>query len=197
MLGIEVNPYAAELARVTIWIGELQWMIENGFPGAKNPILKPLDHIQCRDAILNEDGSEPSWPDVDVIVGNPPFLGDRFHLRELGEEYTGKLRAAYRGRVAGRADLVTYWFKKAIELLLKGKITRFGLVGTKSIAKGASRGPLDDLVDSEMGVIDHAWTNEPWVNEGAAVRVAIVCGSERRNASPMLLNGQPTTGIVG
>ena len=38
VLGIEVNPYAAELARVTIWIGELQWMLENGFSAAKNPI---------------------------------------------------------------------------------------------------------------------------------------------------------------
>ena len=57
VLGIEVNPYAAELARVTIWIGELQWMLENGFAAAKNPILKPLDQIECRDAILNEDGT--------------------------------------------------------------------------------------------------------------------------------------------
>ena len=81
VLGIEVNPYAAELACVTIWIGELQWMIENGFGASKNPILKPMDQIECRDAILNGDGTEPEWPTVDVIVGNPPFLGDRFHLR--------------------------------------------------------------------------------------------------------------------
>ena len=29
--GIEINPYAAELARVTVWIGEIQWMRRNGF----------------------------------------------------------------------------------------------------------------------------------------------------------------------
>jgi hypothetical protein len=31
VLGIEINPYAAELARVTVWIGEIQWMRRNGF----------------------------------------------------------------------------------------------------------------------------------------------------------------------
>ena len=46
--GIELNPYAAELARVSVWIGEIQWMRRNGFAEARNPILKPLDTIECR-----------------------------------------------------------------------------------------------------------------------------------------------------
>ena len=50
--GIEINPYAAELARVSVWIGEIQWMRRNGFDEARNPILKPLDTIECHDAIL-------------------------------------------------------------------------------------------------------------------------------------------------
>jgi hypothetical protein len=37
----EINPYAAELARVTVWIGEIQWMRRNGFDVGRNPILKP------------------------------------------------------------------------------------------------------------------------------------------------------------
>jgi hypothetical protein len=60
VLGIEVNPYAAELARVTVWIGEIQWMLNHGFSLAKNPILKPLDNIAQRDAILNETGPSRS-----------------------------------------------------------------------------------------------------------------------------------------
>src|SRR5712671_4838868 len=75
--GIEINPYAAELARVTVWIGEIQWMRRNGFDVGRNPILKPLDTIECRDAILNEDGTEAQWPEADVVIGNPPFLGVR------------------------------------------------------------------------------------------------------------------------
>ena len=49
--GIETNPYAAEMARVSVWIGEIQWMRRNGFGEARDPILKPLDTIECRDAI--------------------------------------------------------------------------------------------------------------------------------------------------
>ena len=41
--GIEINPYAAELARVSVWIGEIQWMRRNGFNVLPNPILQPLD----------------------------------------------------------------------------------------------------------------------------------------------------------
>ena len=56
--GIEINPYAAELARVTVWIGEIQWMRRNGFEVSREPILRSLDTIECRDALVNPDGSE-------------------------------------------------------------------------------------------------------------------------------------------
>ena len=49
--GIEINPFAAELARVSVWIGEIQWMREHGFDASRNPILKPLqDHRMPRRA---------------------------------------------------------------------------------------------------------------------------------------------------
>ena len=73
--GVEINAYAAELARVSVWIGEIQWMRRNGFSNSTNPILDPLDTIECRDAVLAPDGSEPDWPQADVVIGNPPFLG--------------------------------------------------------------------------------------------------------------------------
>ena len=85
--GIEVNPYAAELARVSVWIGEIQWMRRNGFAEARNPILKPLDTIECRDAILTADNTEPEWPAADVVIGNPPFLGGKLLITHLGEDY--------------------------------------------------------------------------------------------------------------
>ena len=49
----------------------------NGFDASRNPILKPLETIECRDAILNADGTEAEWPEADVVVGNPPFLGGK------------------------------------------------------------------------------------------------------------------------
>ena len=57
VLGIEVNPYAAELARVVVWIGEIQWMLNNGFAYLRDPILRPLENIGCCDAVL--DLSDP------------------------------------------------------------------------------------------------------------------------------------------
>ena len=75
--GIEINPYAAELARVSVWVGEIQWMRRNGFAEARDPILKPLDTIECRDAILTPENTDPEWPAADVVIGNPPFLGGK------------------------------------------------------------------------------------------------------------------------
>ena len=77
VLGIEINPYAAELARVTIWIGQIQWMLSHGWGLSKNPILMPLDRINCRDAVLNPDGTEPEWPVADCVIGNPPSSATR------------------------------------------------------------------------------------------------------------------------
>ena len=74
-------------ARVTVWIGDIQWCRRNGYPHAINPILKPLDGIEHRDALLNPDGSEADWPTADVIVGNPPFLGGSRKSGELGRVF--------------------------------------------------------------------------------------------------------------
>ncbi|RDD60624.1 DNA methyltransferase [Ferruginivarius sediminum] len=103
--GIELNPFAAELARVTIWIGEIQWMRRNGFNVSMSPVLKPLDTIECRDAILAPDGSEPKWPEADAIIGNPPFLGNKRMIAYLGEDYVSRLRSVYCDRLSGNIDL--------------------------------------------------------------------------------------------
>lgn len=68
MLGIEINPYAAELARVSVWIGHIQWTRSHGYAAPSDPVLKPLDTIECRDAILTPDGRMAEWPKADVIV---------------------------------------------------------------------------------------------------------------------------------
>ena len=55
------------------------------------------------------------WPAVDVIVGNPPFLGGSKLRGELGDYYYERLTDFYAGRLPGFADLVCYWFEKARE----------------------------------------------------------------------------------
>lgn len=83
LYGIEINPYAAELARVSVWIGEIQWMRRSGFNIGRKPILKPLTTIECRNALINEDGSAAQWPKADVIIGNPPYLGAKLMKSRL------------------------------------------------------------------------------------------------------------------
>lgn len=198
VLGIEINPYAAELARLTVWIGQIQWMLKNGYDLATNPVLQKLDQIDCRDALLNPDGTEAKWPPADCIIGNPPFLGDRQHRRVLGETYTVHLRAAYAGRVPARADFVVYWVMKAAEKAIADDIQGFGLVATKSIAKGASRAPLDLLTQGDRDLIYNAWTNEAWMVEGADVRVSIVCAAapgRREVLGSPVLNGETVSRI--
>ncbi len=187
--GIEINPYAAELARVSVWIGEIQWMRRNGFGASTDPVLKPLDTIECRDAILAPDESEPEWPRADVVIGNPPFLGDRMMRGGLGHEYTERLRQAYRGSVPASADLVCYWFAKAGALVGRGEIARAGLVATNSIRGGNNR-PILDRIVADSAIFD-AWSDEPWVVDGAAVRVSLVCFGPRDADLPISLNGQP------
>ena len=173
--GIEINPYAAEVARVSVWIGEIQWMRHNGFSEARDPILKPLDTIECRDAILTPEDTEPDWPEADVVIGNPPFLGGKLLITHLGEDYVSRMFKTYVGRVPAEADLVCYWFEKAGRQIASGKAQRAGLVATNSIRGGANRRALQAATDNRR--IFEAWSDEPWVIDGAAVRVSLVCFS--------------------
>jgi len=188
IFGLEINEYAAELARVTVWIGDIQWSQRNGQPIARNPILRTLDGIQHHDALMNADGSEAEWPAADVIVGNPPFLGDRKMIRELGEDYTKALRKLYAGKVPGGADLVCYWFHKAREQILAGQAQRAGLVSTNSIRGGANRKVLDAI--AEDLAIFNAWSDESWINDGAAVRVSLVAFAAAVPEGGACLDGQ-------
>ena len=187
--GIEINRYAAELARVSVWIGEIQWMRRNGFGVSRDPILKPLETIECRDAILNYDGTETAWPDADVVIGNPPFLGDRKIVPTLGLIYASKLREAYLDRVPGGADLVCYWFEKARALISSNHLMRAGLVATNSIRGGLNRSVLNHI-RRDLEISD-AWSDEPWVVDGAAVRVSIVCFGKSGSLPKRNLDGKP------
>lgn len=200
VMGIELNPYAAELARVSVWIGEIQWMRRNGFEAAKNPILRSLGNIENRDAVLvtDEHGNPVSdgegkpqraaWPEADVVVGNPPFLGNKKMIAELGEDYTVALRKAW-PQLPGGADLVCYWFAGAWDQMVAGKLARAGLVSTNSIRGGQNREVLKPIV--EHGRIFEAWGDEEWTVDGAAVRVSLVC-FDRQHGGEALLEGLTT-----
>jgi type II restriction/modification system DNA methylase subunit YeeA len=204
--GIEINTLAAELARTTIWIGDIQWRLRNGIYARPQPILRKLESIESRDALLKPHGLraargnsavkemafiEATWPAAEFIVGNPPFLGGKLMRIGLGSNYVDALFNIYEGRVPPEADLVTYWFEKAREQIKLGQTHRVGLVATNSIRGGANRRVVDRIADDFR--IFEAWSDEPWIIDGAAVRVSIVCFAT--DETPARLDGHPVARI--
>ena len=186
--GIEIDPYAHELAQATLWIGYIQWLRENGFGYPAEPILKPVETVLQMDAILAHDEAgnpvEPEWPEADVIVGNPPFLGGKLLRQELGDVYVDGLFALYEGEVAHEADLVCYWFEQARQLLANGKLSRAGLLATQGIRGGANRRVLERI--KTTGDIFMAWSDREWVLGGANVHVSMVAFDDGSETSRQL-----------
>jgi hypothetical protein len=224
LFGIETNEYAHELAQMTIQIGYIQWLRDNGYGLPSEPILKKTNNIVNMDAILTPSlpppnttikslyadsksassdlgevparaegvGSEPEWPAVDVIVGNPPFLGDRKMRQELGDEYINNLRQVYKGRVNGVVDLACYWFEKARAMVESGKTKRVGLLVTTTIRNGASRRILENI--QATGNIFWAYSDRDWTLDGATVHVSMV-GFDDGSDKTLSLNGKKVSSI--
>lgn len=59
-LGIELNPRAAVLAELCLWIGYLQWHFRTkGAVNPPEPVISKFHTIECRDAVLAYDAAEP------------------------------------------------------------------------------------------------------------------------------------------
>ncbi len=169
---------------MSVWIGHIQWNRKHGIAVPHDPILRPLDMIDCRDAILNADGAQAPWPASDAIVGNPPFLGGKRLRNVLGDTYCDQLFETYDGVVPAEADLVCYWFARAQAAIAAGGAARAGLVATNSIRGGANRRVLQPI--AQAGAIFNAWSDEPWILDGAAVRVSLICWSRESAITPVL-----------
>ncbi|MFH1108381.1 MAG: DNA methyltransferase [Planctomycetota bacterium] len=174
--GLESLSYAHQLAQVVIWIGYLQWMRQNGFSPPRDPILEPIESIKQMDAILDisdlKSQKEPSWPEADVIIGNPPFLGGKLLRTHLGDDYVDKLFRVWDDRVPREGDLCCYWFEKARAMIVSGRAKRVGLLATQGIRGGANREVLKRIKQS--GDIFFAVSDRDWILDGANVHVSMI-----------------------
>lgn len=174
--GIDINPFAVELAKVTMVIARKLAIEELHI----NEHALPFDNLDSNfiaaDALIDSEGNPMSWPKTDAIIGNPPFLGAKRLKPARGSYYVNAIRKAYPD-VPGMADYCVFWFRKAHDNLsectqddpLSG---RAGLVGTQNIRSNKSRiGGLDYITSS--GTIVEAVDNQPWSGE-ANVHVSIV-----------------------
>ena len=183
MLGLEINHYAAELARTALWIGYIQWHQANGFAYTQRPILTPLETIRQTDAILDQTDpdnlAEPEWPAAEFIVGNPPFVGGRLLLTQFGDAYVKALYELYGRRIPNSSDLCCYWLEKARALIEMGKCSRAGLLATQGVRFQSNRAVMSRI--KETGEIFEAYADMNWVLDGATVHISVICfddGSE-------------------
>jgi type II restriction/modification system DNA methylase subunit YeeA len=135
---------------------------------------------------------EAAWPPADFIIGNPPFLGGKRLRSELGDRTVDDLFAVYDGRVARESDLCCYFFEKARAQIDQGHSRRAGLLATNSIRGGANREALQRI--KQTGDIFMAWDDEPWILDGAAVRISIV-GFDNGTETERQLDGVPVNRI--
>jgi type I restriction-modification system DNA methylase subunit len=180
-LGLELNPRAAGIAELVLWIGYLQWHFrtEGGFP--TEPILRDFKNIEQRDAVLDNSGTtprRPEWPEADFIVGNPPFIGGKDIRARLGDAYTEALWAAH-PEMNNSADFVMYWWDHAATLLARkgSPLRRFGFVTTNSITQVFQRRVVERHLTARVPVsLVHAIPDHPWTKalpDSAAVRIAM------------------------
>ncbi len=203
--GIEINDYAAELARVSIWIGYLQWLYANADRTNRRPILVPLDTIECRDAILNWEDAGGSaiprykesavcagaadWPETEFIIGNPPFLGTKLLRRGLGDNYVDTLFRTFRDRIPGFSDLCCYWLEIAREHITERQ-ARVGLLATQGVRGRENRKVLERIQRS--GNIIFAISDREWVLDGANVHISMI-GFDDGQETSRELDGEPVS----
>lgn len=173
--GMDVNPFAVDIAKVTMMLAQKLSIDELHINEAALPLDNLDKNFRVGDALVSSDGTRAPWFKSDVIVGNPPFLGAKLLKPKYGEEYVASVRKAY-PEVPAMADYCVYWFRRAHDELQDSSLDdpvagRAGLVGTQNIRNNASRkGGLEHIAAS--GTIIDAVDNQPWSGE-ANVHVSI------------------------
>jgi type II restriction/modification system DNA methylase subunit YeeA len=177
---MDLNPFAVELARVTLMIARKVAIDKFNLTENSLPLDTLDDNIVCKDALFSD------WVKADAIIGNPPFLGGKKLRQELGDNYTEKVYQQF-PEVKGQTDFCVFWFRKAHNNLdAQG---RAGLVGTNSISQNVSRNASLDYIVSQNGFIYEAVSTQVWSGE-ANVHVSIVNWSKEKPAQYFLDNIQ-------
>jgi type II restriction/modification system DNA methylase subunit YeeA len=190
--GMDINPFAVELAKVTMMIARKFAIDELHI---SEPAL-PLDNLDKNfvpaDALIDKLGNPTIWPAADVVIGNPPFLGAKRLKPERGPDYVKSVRKAYPD-VPGMADYCVYWIRRTHDHLPECTIDdtvtgRAGLVGTQNIRNNKSRvGGFDHVV--KTGTILEAVENQPWSGE-ANVHVSIANWVNTQDAAVLSIQWQ-------
>jgi len=175
--GIEIDPSAAHIAQVALWITDHQMNLEAASRfGTTRPSV-PLvhsPHIRQGNA-LRTDWAEVLAPgECSFVVGNPPFVGKKEQTKEQKADLQ-PLTAGLPG--AGVLDYVTGWYLKAAAYMQVNPAVHTAFVSTNSVCQGEQVGILWAALLRQGASIHFAHRTFKWSNEGkgvAAVHCVIV-----------------------
>jgi len=184
IMGIEIEEFAVDIAKVTLW---MMHALESRRHGLAEPVLPlpALKNLTCGDSL------KLAWPATDVIIGNPPFHGDRKLRGVKGDEYLDWLEQEFN---VGIKDHCVYFFLRAHQYLKPG--CRAGLVATKTIAQTKNRDASLVPIVQAGGVITDAISMKPWSGE-AKVFVSIICWTKTPpSPTEFILDEKKVAGIT-
>ncbi|MCL1948988.1 MAG: N-6 DNA methylase [Turicibacter sp.] len=189
--GIEIENFAHEVARLSLWIAEHQMNLEMMETLACHaPALLPL---RDEGNIVNANALRVDWHDVfDIseseeayILGNPPYLGSRNQSEEQKNELELVLK---NNAISRKVDYITGWIFKGAEMLVE-KNLKLAFVTTNSIFQGEQVSLIWETILKKDIAIEFAYTSFKWRNNAknnAGVTVAIIGLASMRNISTNL-----------
>jgi hypothetical protein len=176
--GIEIEPSAAHIATVALWLTDHQENLRASRVLGGNFNRLPLDkkaNIVCANALTTDWASVLPPELCDYVIGNPPFVGKK--------EQTPDQKACFQPVVealhgSGVLDFVAAWYVKAARYVLtNGKAsahTRCAFVSTNSITQGEQVGVLWGWMLAQGIKIQFAHRTFQWSNDAKGV-AAVHC----------------------
>lgn len=191
--GIEINDFAATVAKTALWIAEAQMMNET-----ERIIQFTNDYLPLKsyDNITEGNALRVNWEDVvpkdklNYIIGNPPFVGARLMNAEQKNDVLDIFGAKWKN--AGNLDYVACWYKKASDYITDTMI-RCALVSTNSICQGESVANLWKPLFNDGTHIDFAYRTFRWdseSNQKAHVHCIIVGFSKGNKGKNIIFEGE-------
>lgn len=175
--GIELTDFAAETAKLALFIAEYQANARFADVFGRMPALLPLrdgGQIRCGNALRLawDEVCPPPVGDEEVyIAGNPPFLGASFQTEQQKSDIKHVFEDNFRTYAA--LDYVTAWFFKASRYIC-GHLAKAALVATNSVCQGQSVSTLWPFLLGEDIEIGFAHRNFKWRNN-ASSNAAVIC----------------------
>ncbi|MBR3470975.1 MAG: methylase [Prevotella sp.] len=196
--GIEIDDFAASVAKAALWIAECQMMQKTEEVLECHLDMLPLPknaYIHCQDALTSNwhDILRPNRKSPTYIIGNPPFLGYSVMNADQKHSLMEAMPTTIRGKKVwqnqGKMDFVCAWYAKAAEYMRGYSTVKAALVSTNSITQGEQVAWLWEPLTKHYHIeISFAWRTFRWENESenkAHVHCVIIgfdnhCQGQRR-----------------